>query len=46
MDDMNNLTCRGKDVVQLLMGEAWDQDLDQDDNQYTNTLMELIRSSS
>ena len=46
MDVLNKLTCRGKDIFQLLMGKAWDQDLDEDDNQYTNTLMELIRSSS
>ena len=46
MDALNKLTCRGKDIVQLPMGKAWDQDLDEDDNQYTNTLMELSRSSS
>ena len=46
MDALNKLTRRGKYIVQSPMGKAWDQDLDEDDNQYTNTLMELIRSSS
>jgi len=38
MDALNKLTGSGNDVAQFLMGEDWDQDLDEDDEDYTSPL--------
>ena len=46
MDDLNKITGRGNNVSQLLMGEEWDQDLEEDYGDYISTLMDFIRSSS
>ena len=46
MDALNNIIFSRNDVDQLLMGEDWDQDLDEDDEDYTSPLMNLTSSSS
>ena len=46
MDVLNKLTGSGNDVAQFLVEEDLDQDLDEDDEDYTSPLMELISSSS
>ena len=46
MDEFNKSTDSGNDVAQFLIGKDWDQNLDQDDEEYTSPLMGLITSSS
>ena len=46
MDSLKNITGRGNDVSQLIVGEDWDKDLVKDDEDYTIPLVELIISSS
>ena len=46
MDVLNNITGRENNVIQFLMGEDWDQDLDEDDEYYNIPLVVLIISSS
>ena len=46
MDALNNITGSGNDVATFLMGEDWYQELDNEYEDYTSPLMNLIRSSS
>ena len=46
MDLLNKLIVRGNYVSQFLMGDYWYQKLYKDYEDYTSTLMELIRYSS
>ena len=46
MDALNKLIGSGNDVSQFLMGEDWDQEISEDDEDYTSPLMELTRSYS
>ena len=46
MDALNNIIFSRNNVEHLLMGEEWDQDLDEDDEDYTIPLMNLTSSSS
>ena len=46
MDVLNNITGRENNFIQFLMGEDWDQDLDEDDEYYNIPLVVLIISSS
>ena len=46
MDALNNIIVSRNNVDHLLMGEEWDQDLDEDDEDYTSPLMNLTSSSS
>ena len=45
MNVLNKLTDSGEYVDQFLIEEEWDQDLHEDNEDYTNTFMELINYS-
>ena len=45
IDVLDKITDRGENISQLLMGEDWYQDLDDNDDYYTSPLMDLISYS-